>query len=103
MLDSTYLIIETIEIASLTATGTLKSGIAGEVTAEDLDPIAKAGAKVSYEGGSTYTITFDQPMLIGYKAARIPETILGTAVSATGQAETDYVTVQASTLNQLKE
>jgi len=98
-LQSTYLVLEVLEVKSLNAVGTLKSEWKGKVTAKELEPIAKLETTVSTSNDSTFNLSFDKPLYIGYKASRITDTLLGTAVSAT---EVELPQVPASVIGAIK-
>jgi hypothetical protein len=81
-LPQAYIVLEVVEVASLSVTATLKSEWIGKITAEKLSDSLTAQGTVNLTGDDAFTVSFASPMLIGYKAARIPETILAPSVSS---------------------
>jgi len=99
-LNYAYIVMESLEVKGLKAEATLKKEFAGKVSFEQLEPAIKVGAKLSTAGESSFVVEHDAPILIGYKAITIPESLLRTEVSAS-ELE-GFETPTARQLNEMK-
>ncbi len=97
-LKNVFFVWETLEVESLRASAKLKKEFIGKLEAEEIELIAKAGFKIKSTSESTFEISFDSPMMIGYKAAWFPNTLLSNAVS---ESSVEYERVSADLLYEL--
>jgi hypothetical protein len=81
-LDNVYLVLETAQVDSLAINLHLKSEFAGKLKPAELQLLAKTSASVGAEHDGTVSLSFNTPLVIGYKAMAIPQTIVRTQVSA---------------------
>lgn len=98
-LDNVFFVFETLEVSSLRAVAKIKKEFSGMVSFEQLEPALKAGARLENVNAETFEVSFNSPMLIGYKAVSIPNTIISGAVSP---EDVLYSRIETSVINRLK-
>lgn len=81
-LRSVFVVFETLTVDSLKAVVTVEQGFSASVIADEIKEVVDVGVEVDVGAAGQVVIRRDQPVMIGYKAAFFPDTLLSRDVSS---------------------
>lgn len=99
-LRNVYIVVETVTVGSVEIELELKNELRGKTGLEDIKNLVKADVSVQTESKGCFTIKSPHRIMIGYKAASFPDTILRREVSELEPLKLEMV--RAKDFNRIK-